>query len=253
MQRATIIRGIAVTLLALSAPGWAQDEAEPADPNWDGQISVGWSSSRGNSQTDNWSASASAELRRQKDRIFGGADYARSSQKDTTTNQKTTTENWWRLMGQYDYFFQPKWFGFGNGRYETDKIALLDYRLLVGAGVGYQWVETDRTNVALEGGLAYKHETYETPSTGGDDATLLLGYKIDHQIVSTVQFLHDLTYYPVVDDFSDYFVTATAEFRGNFTKNMFSNFKVIYTRDATPAAGRKNSDIKYILGIGWNF
>ena len=253
MDRTTTMRAIVVAVLALSVTGLAQDEASQADPNWTGQISAGWSSSRGNSQTDNLSASASAERRGESDRIITGADYARSSQKDTTTGQKSTTEDWWRLLGQYDYFFMPKWFAFGNGLYETDKIALLDNRVIVGAGAGYQWVETDRSNVALEGGVAYKHESYSTATDGGDDATLQLGYRVGTKIVETVQFLHDLTYFPVVDNFSDYYVTANMEFRGNFTKNMFSNFKIIYSRDATPATGRKNSDIKYILGIGWNF
>jgi len=253
MDRTTIFWAFTVMVLVLSANGLAQEEATAADPNWTGQISLGWSSSSGNSSNDNWSFSAGAERRGEKDRITTGADYARSSQKDTTTGQKSTTEDWWRLIGQYDYFFAPKWFAFGNGRYETDKIALLDNRLIIGAGAGYQVLETENSNVAVEGGLAYKHEDYSTPSAGGDDATLQLGYTVQQKIVETVQFLHDLTYYPVIDDFADYYVTATAEFRGNFTKNMFSNFKIIYSRDATPAAGRKNSDIKYILGVGWNF
>lgn len=253
MDRATTMWAIVVAVLTLSVTGLAQDDANSADPNWTGLVSAGWSSSRGNSQTDNLTAAAEVERRGESDRITAGADYARSSQKDTTTGQKSTTEDWWRLLGQYDYFFMPKWFAFGNGRYETDAIALLDNRVIVGAGAGYQWVETDRSNVALEGGVAYKHESYSTPSDGGDDATLQLGYRVGTKIVETVQFLHDLTYFPVVDNFSDYYVTANMEFRGNFTENMFSNFKIIYSRDATPATGRKNSDIKYILGIGWNF
>ncbi len=253
MDRTISLWAIMVAVLALSANSLAQDDAEPVDPNWTGQVSLGWSSSRGNTETDNLSASASAERRGEKDRIIAGADYARSTQEDPTTSQKSTTEDWWRILGQYDYFFLPKWFAFGNGRYETDKIALLDHRLLLGAGAGYQWVETDRSEVALLGGLAWKSEEYSTPGDGGDDATLQLGYMVGHQIVETVQFIHDLTYFPVIDDFSDYYVTATAEFRGNFTENMFSNFKIIYAHDATPATGQKKSDVKFILGVGLNF
>lgn len=250
MNRTTLILALACSLL-LSNAVWAQGQTE--DPKWTGQVSAGWSSSRGNSHTDNLSASASAERRGEDNRISGGADYARSTQTNTTNGQKSTTEDWYRLLGQYDHFFSQKVFGFVNGRYESDKIAQLDYRLLLGAGAGYQLVESERTNVALEGGLAWKQEAYNNATPTSDDATLQLGYKVNHQIVDTVQLLHDLTYYPVIDDFSDYYVTSTGEFRGNFTDNMFSSFKVIYSRDATPAAGRKNSDIKYILGIGWNF
>ena len=82
---------------------------------------------------------------------------------------------------------------------------------------------------------------------------LLNLYKFDHQIVETVKFVHDLTYFPSTDDVSDYYLTTTAELRANFTKSMFGTFKTIFSRDTSPAAGRGNSDVKYILGVGIGF
>ena len=68
-----------------------------------------------------------------------------------------------------------------------------------------------------------------------------------------VKFLHDLTYYPALSKFSDYYLTTTAELRASLTKSMFANFKVIFNYDATPAAGRSSTDVKYIFGAGMTF
>jgi len=68
-----------------------------------------------------------------------------------------------------------------------------------------------------------------------------------------MRLLHDLTYYPSLEQFSDYFLTATAELRASLTKTMFANFKVIFNFDSTPAPDRGSTDIKYLLGVGINF
>jgi putative salt-induced outer membrane protein YdiY len=241
-----------VTLM-LAGAGWAQDTI---DPNWTGQISGGWTSARGNTSTDSLSLSASAEKRREKDRISLGADYANGRQKVQSTGKTETSEDWWRAVGKYDYFFAPKWYGFLNGRYETDKIALLDYRMLGGAGLGHQFIENERTNFSLEAGLAYQTEVFDVPAgvdDGSDTMTAQAGYKLTHQLRDTIKLLHDLTYYPSLEQFSDYYLTTSGEIRAHFTENMFSSFKAIMSRDASPAAGQGSTDTKFIISIGWTF
>lgn len=240
-------------VLVLVSVGWAE---VAADPKWTGQLSGGWTSTRGNSITDSLSVSASAEKRRERDRTTLGADYANGRQ--TVNGQKTTSADWWRAMGQYDYFFSPKWYGFGNGRYETDKIARLDYRLTVGAGLGHQFIENDRTNFSLEAGLAHKTEEFDAtttiPGAKSEDITAQAGYKLTHQLLETVELLHDLSYYPSLEgSFSDYYLTTSGEIRAHFTKTMFSSFKAILNRDATPAAGTSASDTKFIISVGMTF
>jgi hypothetical protein len=34
---------------------------------------------------------------------------------------------------------------------------------------------------------------------------------------------------------------------------MFASFKTIFNFDATPAAGRGSTDVKYVLGVGMTF
>lgn len=240
--------------LMLAGIGWAEEVTE--EPKWDGQVSAGWTSTRGNSSTDSLSVSTSAEKRREKDRISLGADYAYGRQKVPTTGKKETSEDWWRVLGKYDYFFKPKWYSFVNGRYEVDKVALLDYRILGGAGLGHQFIENETTNFSLEAGLAYQMESFDVPAgtdDGDDQLTAQAGYKLTHQIKDNIKFLHDLSYFPSTEEFSDYYLTTSGEIRAHFTENMFSSFKAIFNYDASPASGKGNTDTKFIVSIGWSF
>ena len=222
-------------------------------PKWTGSLSAGFTATSGNTSTEAINASLSLMRRSEKDRTTVGADYAKGKQEDPDTGDETTTEDWWRAKAQYDYFFSKKFFGFVAGSYEKDAIADLDRRVLVGAGAGYQWIETEPTNFSTALGLAHLYEKFDGEDDSNSELSLQAGYNFDHQINESVKFLHDLTYYPALDKLSDYYLTSTAELRASLTKTMFANFKVIFNYDATPATGRGSTDVKYIFGIGMTF
>lgn len=221
-------------------------------PKWTGSISAGVTITTGNTETETYNASASAVRRSEKDRLTAGADFAKGER----TNQagvEETIEDWWRATAQYDYFFSKKFFAYVSGRYEKDGIALLDRRIVVGGGGGYQWIESPKTNFATALGVATVYEKYETASDGNDEVSLQASYTFDHQINKNVKFLHDLTYLPAFEDFGDFYLTSTAELRASLTQTMFANFKVIYNFDETPANNRESTDVKYIFGLGMTF
>jgi putative salt-induced outer membrane protein YdiY len=222
-------------------------------PKWTGSISGGFTATTGNTSTEAINASVSVSRRGEKDRITAGADFARGRQKNPATGVKQKTEDWWRVKAQYDYFFSKKFFAFVNGRYEKDTIALLDRRVVVGGGGGYQWIESDKTNLALTAGLASLYEKYTNQVNSTSELSLQVGYNFDTQLNKNVKFLHDLTYFPTLEDFSDYYLTATAEVRASLIGTMFANFKTILNFDSTPATGQSDTDLKYIFGVGATF
>ncbi|MBP7051215.1 MAG: DUF481 domain-containing protein [Phycisphaerae bacterium] len=232
------------------------------EPKWTGSISGAVTSTHGNTTSESVAASVSVMRRSDKDRTTAGADYGKSKQtdrdRDPVTGQKEerTTEDWWRAKAQYDYFFTKKFFGFLNGRYEKDAVAELDRRVVVGGGAGYQWIETPRTNFSTNLGLASLYEKYDVDPPADDSnsqISMQAGYNFDHRITDTLRFVHDLTYYPSLEQFSDYYLTTTAELRANLTKTMFANFRVIFNYDESPAPGQGSTDVKYILGVGMSF
>ncbi|MBN2128887.1 MAG: DUF481 domain-containing protein [Sedimentisphaerales bacterium] len=225
-------------------------------PKWTGSLSAAVTSTHGNTKAEAVAASVSVARRSEKDRTTAGADYGKTKQRDRDTGEDATTEDWWRAKAQYDYFFTKKFFAFMNGRYEKDAVADLDRRVVVGGGAGYQWIETDRTSFSTGLGLASLYEKFDVDPPADDSnsqISLQMGYNLDHRITDTLRFVHDLTYYPSLEQFSDYYLTTTAELRANLTKTMFANFRVIFNYDESPAPGQGSTDLKYILGLGMTF
>ena len=222
-------------------------------PKWTGSVSGAVSATTGNTETSSIAGSFSLARRTEQDRTTLQGDIARTSQTDPDSGERRTTEDWWRLLGQYDYFFSKKFFVFGNGRYEKDGIARLDRRVVVGGGGGYQWIENETTALSTNLGLASLFEKYEDEPESNNLLSMQAGYAFSQSLWKNTKFLNDLTWYPSFDDFSDFFLTTTAEVRTTLTKSMFANFKVIFNYDATPAADREKTDVKYLLGVGLNF
>ena len=222
-------------------------------PKWTGNISAAFTSTHGNTKTEAISASVNLNKRTEKDRTMLSADYARGKQEDPGTGEKNTTENWWRTKAKYDYFITKKFYGYLDGRYETDKIAELDRRVIIGGGGGYQWIESENMNFSTETGLASVYEKYEDQTDSDTQLSAQFGYNFDMKLAKGIKLIHDLTYYPSTEQFSDYYLTSTGEIRAHFTENMFLNFKVILNYDKTPAIGSGTTDTKYLLGVGYSF
>jgi len=222
-------------------------------PRWTGHLSAGWTSIHGNTTADTRSLSFRATKRTDKDRLTVSGDYVRSRQVDPATNVKNTTEDWWRAQTKYNYYFTPRWFGYLDGRYEKDSIAQLDRRVLIGAGGGWQWIETERTNISFELGLASLYEKFDNQAGSNSELTAQVGYNIDHKFTRKIHLRHDLTYYPAMDKLSDYYLTTTGSLRADLTDRTFVDFKTIFSYDSTPAPGQGGTDVKYILGVGLDF
>ena len=222
-------------------------------PKWTGDISVGITSTHGNTKTDIITASANFSKRTEKDRTTINTDYAKGEQEDPDTGETVTTENWWRAKGKYDYFFSKKMYGYVNGRYEKDAVADLDRRVIVGVGGGYQWIESKDMNFSTEFGLASLYEKFTNETESKSEISLELGYNFDKTIRKNIKFVHELTYYPAVDKFSDYYLTTSAGIRADFTEKFFTTFKTIFNFDSTPAIGAGSTDVKYFFGLGYRF
>ena len=223
------------------------------DPKWTGNLSAGLTSTHGNTKTESISGSLNLSKRTKNDRTQVNADYAKSKREDPDTGEKDTTEDWWRSKMKYDYFFSKKLYGYVDGRYEKDAIAELDRRMIVGGGAGYQWIESEGLNFSTEFGLASLYEKFDNQTDSNSEVSIQAGYNFDKTLMKNVKFIHDLTYYPSTEEFSDYFLTSTAEVRAYFTSKMFTTFKVIFDYDATPAIGSHKTDTKYLLGVGYSF
>jgi putative salt-induced outer membrane protein YdiY len=225
----------------------------PEAPRWKGDLSAGATYTSGNTNNESLALSASLSKETEQDRTTFGADLYSKDVEVQGSSDKITTEDWWKLRGKYDYFYSEKTYVFGEGRYEQDKIALLDRRVIVGGGLGYKWLKSEPENFSLEIGLTNIYEDYDDGTKGESKFSALTGYHYDLKFNKVFSFVHETSYYPSAEDFSDYYLTTSAELRTKISSNLFTNAKVLYDYDSTPAVDRKNTDLKLIFGVGVNF
>ncbi|MHC4329069.1 MAG: DUF481 domain-containing protein [Planctomycetota bacterium] len=241
---------------ALKAQEFAVDDIvsiNPPIPKWTGNISAGITSTHGNTKTEMISANFALSKRTKNDRTQLTADYAKGDQEDPGTGQTVTIEDWWRAKGKYDYFFSKKKYAYVDGRYEKDAVAELDRRVIIGGGGGYQWIESENTKFSTELGLASLYEKFDNQTDSNSKLSAQIGYNFNKKLTEKIKLTHDLTYYPSIDKFSDYFLTSTAGVRADLSARIFANFKTIFNYDETPAIGAHKTDVKYFVGLGYNF
>ncbi len=224
---------------------------KPEAPRWKGDLSAGITYASGNTKNESYAFSGKLYKKTDKDMTTLKADMARQKEQSSSSGKKEVTEDWSKFRAKYDYFLSDVTYLYGESRYEKDKIADLDQRIILGGGLGRKWIVSEKTNFSTELGLATVREKYED----GSDSTMSAraGYNFDHTFNDTFSFMHDLTYYPSTEDVSDYYLSSSAELRAKINSHLFTNFKVLFDYDATPAAGKGNSDVKYIFGAGVNF
>ena len=225
----------------------------PAAVKWTGSLVGNALITTGNSETENLGLSVNAVRRSEIDRLTLGAAYYYGRQKEKDTGKHETTVDNWYVLGKYDYFLTKKFYLYGNVRVEQDKIAELDLRLTIGGGVGYQWFETPTFNFNTEAGLAWVYEDFKNNGTD-DHLAARLAYHVDWTPIKPLKLFHNLEYLPNITDWSgDYNLNVDAGLRATVYQGFFAEAKVELRYDSTPAPGAKKEDVRYLLGVGWQF
>lgn len=224
--------------------------SKPEAPTWKGDFSAALTYANGNTNNESYAFSGNLSKKTEKDFFTLSGNIAK--RKETGGSKDITTEDWWRVLGKYDYSLCERKYVFGEGRYETDDIANLDRRVILGGGGGYRLINKQRQNFSTEVGFAEVYEKYTT-SESDSKFSLRLGYIYDQKFDKVFSLVHNLTYYPDLGDMSDYFLTSTStELRAQINSCLFTNFKILFDYDATPAEGKGNTDVKYLFGVGIN-
>jgi putative salt-induced outer membrane protein YdiY len=225
----------------------------PPPPAWTGSITLNGAFTTGNSETQQIGFNAEASKRWEHDRMSLGAQYLYGRQKDPNTEVSTTTVDYGMGFAKYDHFLTKQLYLYGQVKGERDTVAGLNFRFSPSAGVGYQWFEGPTFNLSTEAGLAWTYEDYEDQGTR-DYFGPRLAYAVDWKPLPPVKLYHTLEYLPSFSDITgDYLLNVDAGVQATIWKDFVGDFKIQYRYDSTPAPGRKSTDTRYIVGVGWKF
>lgn len=124
---------------------------------WSGNVSFGWVTERGNTDTDELDYHAESISRSVRDRYT-----VRMNGEIDEANDVKSADNW-TVIGKYDYFLSdPLWYLGANVAAESDEFADLDLRYYLGPYVGHHFYTESIFSLEGELGLAYVNEDFIT-------------------------------------------------------------------------------------------
>ncbi len=233
---------------------------DPVEEKWHGSVNASYTAARGNTYQNSASLLANVNRRWEEDRVKADFGYY-YTESGTSRNDREKTTDRWEIEGQHDHFWRPAFYTFENARYEEDSIAGLDSRVRLGAGVGYQWLDARRFESTgvwsfnQEAGATWFRDDYRERPADGDTGYAAVRYahhlKYNPKWNEDVKGFHDLEYYPQVDDWEHYIVKADVGFTTKLIMDFNLIAKVEWEYNSRPSVGRKSSDTRYIVGLGY--
>lgn len=211
------------------------------------RLNLGASFASGNTDRQDIYADGEFMARTQHNRYTIGGRYLRSESDDVKTED--------RAMGymKYDHFFTKKWYAYANTSAEKDEFKDIDLRYTLGVGAGYQFIESARTNLSLEGGVSYVDENYIVAEDNSFTAGRW-GLRFEHFLLpESLQYFLYHTGLQSIEDSEDLILFTQTGFRIPFYKNLNITAQVNWEYDKSPSPGKKESDYLYVLSLGYQW
>jgi putative salt-induced outer membrane protein len=230
---------------------------------WNGGANVGFSLTRGNSQTENLSLAFSAARATKTDKLslYTNAVYG--------TNQlatPSTTANTEAGGIRYDRNINPRAFGFVGADFSSNALQGLNLRSVGSVGLGYHAIKSDRATLDFLGGGNFTDENYTEALTNPTPppptlttkvvhnfAGLTLGEELTHKLGKSTVLAQKFYFYPDL--------TQTGNYRGTFDLGLVTKiskwlgwqnqFSDIYV--SNPPPGAKKNDVVLTTGLNFSF
>ena len=233
---------------------------------WNGGANVGFSLSRGNSESENLALAFNAVHPTLNDKItlYASSIYT----KNDLPAPGSVAANLVTGGLRYDRNVNPRLFAFGAADFMSNALQYLDLRAAYTGGFGFHAIKSDKTTLNILGGLNFTHETYSNgaevlPVTAPPVfvsygvthrfAALTLGEELNQKLGKSTVVTQNFYIYPNLQQ--------TGQYRGTFNlgtvtkiskwlgwQNQFGDIYV-----SNPPIGSKNNDLILTTGLNFSF
>lgn len=214
---------------------------------WKGRINVGGSGNRGNNDTDSLHVDGEAVARLQRERYTLNGTLDRGKDRGLVTRQNS------RVSGKYDRFIERTWYGYALATMEEDRFRDIDRRTTLGAGLGHQLFEDERTNLSIEGGLNHVRTDFALAPDESYPA-LRWALKFDRKLQgSELQVFHSHEVLSDLQRTERTFVRSQTGLRIPLMQRLLATAQLNVDFDNAPAPGKVKSDRTYLFTVGYQW
>lgn len=212
-----------------------------------GRVALAASAARGNSSSSSLHGEGAFNARAK------GYRYGLRARVDQAKDTGQTVASNWRVSGNYDHFLAPKRFVYGRGFAERDRFR--DIKLRTGAGGGYGWqlYDTDRTQLAIRGGVDAVSVRHNDGS-GENYPALGWGLHLSHRLWQRkVELFHNQEGFWNLRHTEQVTLHTSTGLRIPLSSGMTANAQVDLDWDRAPPPGVKAVDTTWLLGLGYEW
>ena len=228
-------------------PPLALSRLQSINPStYSGLFNLGGELNRGNSNTSSVNFESKFQVRTHKHRFTVDVTHNFGE-----TNGDVTIRNSSGSL-KYDFFSGEKVYSYAQSLNEQDPFANLNLRNTDGLGMGYQFSETRKLNLFVELGISFFNEDVII----GNDKRIAAGrwaVGFDWEFIPRRIWLyhHEEGYYNFEE--KTYVMKSDQGMRIPLRDNFSLNFEVDYRINSAPQAGDKNSDMRALFGLTYNY
>lgn len=219
---------------------------DAVDLRVEGRINVGAATARGNTHTESYHTDGEfiARTSRNRFRLSGQLNYAEKDRERTANDVSATFS--------YDHFVGRRWYFNSTAGLARDEFKNLNLRTTIGGGAGYQFRDQPTNRLAIEFGLSYVHEDFDTAEDQGQPAgryalnvlrRLALGPTLFHRHEILVGLQHT----------GDVLLHTETGIRFPLMRHITGTLQVNGDYDWQPAPGARPEDITYQITFGYEF
>jgi putative salt-induced outer membrane protein YdiY len=128
-----------------------------------------------------------------------------------------------------------------------DGQAKVDYRVVLGPGLGWLLYTREQTELSVELGPSYLWE--QVDDVRDDFLVLRLAQRLEHSFGDRGRLWQQAEYLPKSDDFDDYLLNGEIGIESNLNARMSLRVVLQSSYDSTPAEDREGQDLSLISGI----
>ncbi len=217
-------------------------------------LSAGASVVAGNSKTTLFNATLATEAQKAtlgSLRAGINVNYGENTVKRTVDGVRerrrdTSVENV-HLFANVRKTLSEKAFAYTDGSLLYDDIAQVDYRAIIGPGLGVYLVKNKKTSLSIELGAAYVFEKVD--SVSDDYMAVRAAERMEHRFSDTARIWQSAEYLPKADDVGDFILNA--ELGSEAAMNAWLNLRVVLQNkhDSMPGGGGEKNDLALIAGV----
>ncbi|MCA9300265.1 MAG: DUF481 domain-containing protein [Phycisphaerales bacterium] len=214
---------------------------------WSGSAEVGLNGSDGNTERLNLRAGIGGERDTSKMRTTFDLTYSYAE------DDGEDTENRFRAKGFNEWKIEDPWSLFVQGSATYDEFQDWEWLLTAAGGVGYKFIDNDKTFLQGLLGAGISKEIKGTKNEIVPEG--LIGLDFNHKLTERSEIYADFTFYPALDNFGPYRFEGNAGYKVLLDEAMNLSLKLgISDRyDSEPGEGFKRNDIDYfaVMAFDW--